>query len=151
MDLFDPTRREEILTLPDPLLAKADDFTTGLNPLGGETRVLGIWLIMVFHAVGLLPLTFAKSIIRALNQTPTTLPGRNLATGLRSEHYRSLLPPDLTEITDAQRETLIRLHDDFEATVQDFLALPEPAQPPQKPPADPPGGDVLDSLTRGGV
>lgn len=129
--------------MSDPLLAKADDFTTGFNPVGGETRALEIWLVIVLQNAGVLSLPLAQSLVRAISaspHTPGTLAARSLATGLRSEHYRSLLPADLSELTEEQLNTLDALRADFEATVAEFLA--EAPAPPAPYPPDPPGGDT---------
>lgn len=68
----------------DPQFDKAIDFTTG-RP--GESQVMKLWLQGVL--VG--ELRLAASV---------------LDEGLLAEHYRSLLPADLSEATQEQRDLL---------------------------------------------
>lgn len=82
----------------DPILAKTDDFTFGRR---GEVRTMQVWL----QAVLVGELRIADTILK---------------TGLRAEHYRSLLPNDLRDATPEQRETLEDLTGALDRAIQEF-------------------------------
>lgn len=125
--------------MSDPKLGKAKDFTSETSPKGGEVRTLEVWLIIALSAARLIGNETAQAIVRAINKNPVgSLAGRSLETGLLAEHYRSLLPDDLADATDEERETLDALRARFEAVVQEFLTIP-PAKPDEQPFPDPPG------------
>jgi len=84
--------------MDDPILTKTDDFTTGRR---GEVRTMQVWL----QAVLVGELRIADNILR---------------TGLRAEHYRSLLPNDLNDATPAQLTTLEELTVALDRAVREF-------------------------------
>lgn len=88
-----------------PLLEKAVDFTNI------EDVCLAVWLEAVLRN----QFVVARAILRS---------------GLLAEHYRSLLPNDLADATEDQRETLERLHARFRADLADFQGpRPAPGEP----------------------
>ena len=82
----------------DPILKKTDEFTTGPQ---GEVRTMQVWLQAVLAG----ELRVADKILR---------------TGLRAEHYRSLLPNNLNEATPDQLTTLDALTQAQDAAVKEF-------------------------------
>lgn len=84
--------------MSDPILKKTDEFTTGAQ---GEVRTMQVWLQAVLTG----ELRLADKVLR---------------TGLRAEHYRSLLPNDLNEATLDQRATLDALTKAQDAAVREF-------------------------------
>jgi hypothetical protein len=82
----------------DPILSKTDDFTVGRR---GEVRTMQFWLQAAFAG----ELRLADTI---------------LTTGLRAEHYRSLLPNDLNDATSEQLATLEELTAALDAAIRMF-------------------------------
>lgn len=113
--------------MSDVLLDKAVDFTTGKSPRGGETGLLQIWLAMALYRFGLIGLAVAQGVVQAVTDGRglDADAGRELATGLLVEHYRSVLAADPDEFEPAQSVTLVAQRAAFDAEVAAFLALRE--------------------------